>query len=369
MATDRSVHARLDRRATVGSRRRTSLPWLLLLLCSALPRVVAAQEAPHPFNPPPGARPVRVFTHFFLSDVNRIDSQEETFEIRGELTLRWQDPRRAFDAEAEGVTEKHYQGTFQFLEMFNGWWPQIAVENAVGSVPLSGVSLRIAPNGTLTMIQEISSVVKSRMALRRFPFDRQRLQVIFEPLSFYATEVLLETGVGATDLPERSIRVSGWDVVALEAEARVERDEVTGNEYSIFVVTLDVGRLPASAIWSIIVPMSLIVLLSSVVFWMDRESLGNRMDVSFIGLLTIVAYQSLATQGLPNISYFTLLDGFIYVAYAGMTACIVSNIFVDQLDRRNATATADRLDWNARWAFPVVLILLNAISASYFVWC
>ncbi len=360
MPTQCSLRAGLERRA---------LSLLLLAFSAVLPCGVGAQELRHPFNPPPGPRPVRVLTHFFLSDINRIDSQQETFEIRGELTLRWQDPRHAFDAEAEGVAEKHYQGTFQFLEMYNSWWPQVVLANAVGSVPLSSVSLRIAPDGAMTMVQEISSVVKSRMELRRFPFDRQRLQVIFEPLAFDATEVRLETGVDETDLPERSVRVSGWELLALQAEAQVERDETTGNRYSILLLTLDVRRLPESAIWSILVPMSLIVLLSTVVFWMDRESLGNRMDVSFIGLLTIVAYQSLATEGLPNISYFTLLDGFLYVAYVGMAACIVSNVWVDQLDRRNRAAAADRFDWNGRWVFPVALVALNVISVSYFSCC
>lgn len=89
--------------------------------------------------------------------------------------------------------------------------------------------------------------------------------------------------------------------------------------------------------------MSIIVLLSSVVFWMDRESLGSRMDISFIGLLTIVAFQGIATEGLPKISYFILMDGVIYGAHAMMAACIVGNLWVD----RGSTGAARRPPWTA----------------------
>ena len=40
------------------------------------------------------------------------------------------------------------------------------------------------------------------------------------------------------------------------------------------------------------IPLMVIVLLSFSVFWMDRSSLGDRLSVSFIGLLTSVAYHS-----------------------------------------------------------------------------
>ena len=111
----------------------------------------------------------------------------------------------------------------------------------------------------------------------------------------------------------------------------------------------------------------MIVLLSTSVFWMDREStLGSRMDISFIGLLTIVAYQSLVVSSLPRISYLTLINGFVYVGYITMVASIVSNIWVDNLNRRDAQTTADRFDRLARWTFPAGFFGLNLISALYF---
>ncbi len=301
---------------------------------------------------------------FYLSDISAIDDKAETFHVKGQLTMRWKDPRLAFDPASAGVPEKTYQGTFQFLEIFTGWWPQVVVANGVDTSEMAGVTLRVRPDGAVSLFQEIGVTARSPMNLRRYPFDRQQLRLIFESQAFLGTEVELTSQI--TDLPERHIRVPEWNLLSLNAEPHIEQDDISDRTYSYLFVTLDMARRPAYTIWAVAVPMSLIVLLSMAVFWMDRESLGSRMDVSFIGLLTIVAFQSLVSSDLPDIAYFILMDGFVYVAYLGMASCVISNIWVDNLNRRGAHLPADRFDRHARWAFPAGFFILNILSGLYF---
>lgn len=151
-----------------------------------------------------------------------------------------------------------------------------------------------------------------------------------------------------------------------EWENHLDHDQKTGSKYSLFVLTLEMQRLPAYILWFIITPLFLIVLLSTSMFWVGRQSLDMRVDISFIGLLTIVAYQSIVVSQMPQIAYFTLLDGFIYTAYFTMTACIIANIWVGRLDRRGETQVADRFDRFGRWFFPSRFFVLNILSALYF---
>ncbi len=339
--------------------------WLcLLLLIMAAPGFAQTEEYLAILSLPPGSRPVPVEALFYLSDITRIDDQEETFHVKGTLALNWKDTRQAFDPASAGVPEKIYQGPFQFLEIFTGWWPQVVVANGVDLSSIAGITLRIRPDGAVSLFQEISLTARSPMNLRRYPFDRQELHLIFESQAFLATEVKLTSGI--TDLPARHIRVPEWNLLNMNVETIVEQDDISANTYSMLIVSLDMERRPAYTIWAVAVPMSLIVLLSMSVFWMDRESLGSRMDVSFIGLLTIVAFQSLVSSDLPDISYFILMDGFVYVAYLGMASCVISNLWVDHLNRRGARLLADRFDWHARWAFPTGFIVLNVLSGLYF---
>jgi hypothetical protein len=309
---------------------------------------------------------VQVEAFFFLSDINYINEQDETFEVKGSLELTWKDPRQAFDADLEGTNYKLYQGPYQFLEVYQGWWHQLVASNGVGNIPLQGISLKIHSDGTMLLVQEIAAVLKSSMDLRKYPFDRQQLQIILEPLSFYSSEVQLKSGPEMTDMPSRHLNIASWDLVNLTAKYRIEKDEKSTHKYSQLVVYLYMKRKPGYTTWLVFVPLTFIILLSSSIYWMDAESLGNRMDISFIGLLTIVAYQAMVESGLPKIDYFTLIHGFVYISYLIMAMFIMSNILIDQLNRKNKTVLADKIDQTARWAMPLAYLTLNLLSGFYF---
>ena len=315
---------------------------------------------------PPGIRPIEVQVRFFLSDINDINERAETFEIRGLLELQWRDERHVFDPKIEGVNEKRYQGIFQFLEEYNAWWPQLVLSNGVGTIPLQGVSLSISPDGTLLFLQEITAIVESPMDLRPYPFDEQKLKAIFEPLAYYATEMRLVTGPEMFDLPERPVHVAGWELRGLSVEPHIEKDKNSDALFTQFILTLKMRRKPGFVIWFIIVPLSMIVLLSNSVFWINREFIGNRLDILFIGLLTIVAYQSLSAESLPSVSYFTLINGFVYVGYLTIVASIVSNIWLYNLNQRRSKVAAQRFNQLCRWVLPAAFLVFNLILVFYF---
>jgi Neurotransmitter-gated ion-channel ligand binding domain len=80
----------------------------------------------------PPAHPVVVKARVVLQDVNAINDTDETFEFSGVVTLEWRDPRQSFDPATAGVTEKIFQGTYQFDEISPGWYPQLVLVNASG---------------------------------------------------------------------------------------------------------------------------------------------------------------------------------------------------------------------------------------------
>jgi hypothetical protein len=114
--------------------------------------------------------------------------------------------------------------------------------------------------------------------------------------------------------------------------------------------------------------MMIIVMLSWVVFWMDKSSLGDRLSVSFIGILTVVAYQMMLGETLPRIAYFTLTNGFMNASFLIMCISVVVNLRVGNLDRRELVAEGDRLDRLCRWIFPLAYfgVLLVFLWMSFF---
>jgi hypothetical protein len=323
-----------------------------------------AAEASDILSPPPGDGPVVVDVGFYLSDVSRIAEEEETVEFEGILTVRWHDDRLAFDPTETGFDERLYQGSYQFSEVFTGWWPQIFLANESGGYERQGVLLRVSADGDLTYVEEITAIAEARMDLRLFPFDHQRLYAMFEVLGFTSDEVTLRVDPSTTGLwddAEHWIRVPHWHAPTLTTEVREYKPDYLASNaapVSAFVVEMDLQRAPGYMVSLVLFPLTTLVILSWSVFWMSRSTLADRMDVSFIGILTIVAYQITISELMPRISYMTILTAFLIISFLTMCASVVVNLAIGRIDGQGHFALGDRVDQVCRWAFPLVYAVL-----------
>ena len=154
---------------------------------------------PFVFALPDDLEPVVVSAHFELRDINDINDEAETFEFYGVLTLKWQDKRLAFDPSVESIEEKVYIGEYQFNEIAAGWYPQVVLANQAGMFEKSGTVLRIQPDGTSVLVETLNAIVESEFNMTRFPFDKQRLEAVFEVLAFDEHEVQLKVESGSVN--------------------------------------------------------------------------------------------------------------------------------------------------------------------------
>ena len=343
---------------------------LVTLLCSESAAAGPAQAQPFVLGPPAQAGPVVVKTRFELHDINAIDDGAETFEFMGVLELRWHDPRQAFDADVAGMDEKVYQGNYQFNEISPGWYPQVVLVNQAGLFETSGVVLRVAPDGGSTLIQTVNAMAEVELDLRLFPFDGQQLEAVFEVLGFDRDEVLLEVDSDPPRFSDSSVRIPEWKVGEV---AMFVRDHAVSHAgrlgvSSAFVLKVDVQRASYFARRLLVFPLVLIVLLSFSVFWMDRSSLGDRLSVSFIGVLTAVTYQLVTSDQLPRISYVTVIHAFLNISFLTVCATVVINLVVAVLDKKGEIDAGDRIDRYCRWIFPLGYfgLILAMLGVEYF---
>ena len=361
----------------------------IALLIAALGHVdtLAAQssgdqelESPQPapgetyFLSPPdnGSGPAVVRAAFQLQDIVEIDDETETFQFTGVLTLTWQDERQAFDPDKEQVQEKYFQGDYQFNELSPAWYPQVVLANESGMFDVHGVLLRVKPDGTSTLIQTVSAVAENDFSMRRYPFDTQRLEAVFLMLGFESNEVIFEEEPVPVESSSQVLQVSQWDLVDIHSTTGEQTALYVGKggTSSTFTVGMEVQRKPFFAVRLVFIPLALIVILSWSVFWMERSSLGDRINVSFIGILTAVAYQNLIGEILPHMSYFTLMNGFVNLSFLIMCATVAVNLVVGAYDKHGKSTVGDLIDYRCRWVFPLVyfglLLLAFAVSLIYF---
>jgi hypothetical protein len=357
---------------------------MIALLCATW-RAAAdpvAETADDPFQtasdplfllaPPEQDGPVVVRAAFELRDIHEINDVVETFDFSGVLTLTWNDPRQAFEP-GDGAEEKVFQGSYQFNELATGWYPQVVLVNEAGSYQKSGIVLRIEPDGTSTLIETITATAETELDMRWFPFDSHRLEAVFAVLGFDRDEILLQAeAVPEGSLLDSTVRIPQWTITGSGSSIRDRPVSNTGGRgiSSAFVVSVEVERDSFYIRRLVTFPLGIIVLLSFSVFWMDRSTIGDRISVSFIGILTGVSYQLVMGDVLPRISYVTLMHAFLIVSFLTMSATVVINLVVSELDKRGKHAIGDRVDRRCRWIFPLVyfgliLFIFGAVSVLF----
>jgi len=344
--------------------RRTVLAAVAGLLIATAPPPATAIE---PGMPNPPASPTRVQCGLIVTDVIAIDDINETFEAEITLIASWSDPRLAFDADAEETEVKIFQGEYQFAELFAGWWPQFLIVNQAGRGDTSAIKIEVHPDGTVRYLEQRNMVLETPMSLHDYPFDSQRLRALLIPFGNTVDEVVLETDGqlrGSTEdyiRREQSVNVAGWNLLGLDAEV----DEISllvsqgRRSFSRLVVTIHLERRSWQLVWEILFPLLILVSVVWSVFWIDIESLTDRLNISFIGVLTIVAYQFVVVENLPRMSYLTFTDSLLLVSFLMMAATIPQSLWISSLVRAGRQAEAKRIDRISRWAFPTVYLLLT----------
>ena len=346
-----------------------------LALANPEPEMTATHTQINKFGSalPPEKGPVEVTVSFDLRDIDHIDDEAETFEFTGVLKLSWHDSRQAFDPITEGVDEKIYQGDFQFNEAFSGWFPQLILVNESGLYEKHGVLLRVRSDGSLSLFETVNAVAKIDLDLRRYPVDQQRLEAVFHVLGFDSKEIALrlEPDYNDGDLNiEELFEMPQWSLTRIKSSIGTRNTPLIGKgaTTSTFNVSIYLERSSFFVIRLVILPLIIIVMLSWSVFWMDKTSLGDRISVSFIGILTAVTYQVVMSEILPRISYISLINGFLFISFLIMCMTVIVNLRVGYLDRHGMSEAGDRLDHRCRWMFPVVYFgfLLAIVWMAYF---
>ena len=191
----------------------------------------------------------------------------------------------------------------------------------------------------------------------------ERRNAAFGVMGFDAREVMFDTSPTSATLTGRDTSLTQWTLLGIGASIGTRDLPAPDGVHprSLFVVTLDVKRRSFFMIRMVVIPLGLIVMLSWSVFWMDRSSLGDRMSVSFVGILTAVAYQITLGGILPHVSYLTIMHGFLNVCMLLMAGTVVINLVVGAVDRRGDAPRGDQIDRRCRWIFPLAFFGLNLL--------
>ena len=109
----------------------------------------------------------------------------------------------------------------------------------------------------------------------------------------------------------------------------------------------------------------MIVVLSGVVFWLDPKEGGSQLGVAVTAFLTVIAYHIALSSKLPEISYLTRFDVFVFGVTLLVFLAMIEVVITTGLARTDRLKAARWLDRVCRVVFPATLAL---IAVYAFVW-
>jgi hypothetical protein len=205
---------------------------------------------------------VEVAVALYVTDFVAIDETKETFEVSGYPTAKWKDPRPI-----GGTNQK--KRSYQLGEI---WAPSIESANTISHKAMQ-YWLTADKDGLVTYVERFDSIVSNNFDFRRFPFDTQLLRLEFHTFFTsdedvrFAPQPLPSTGISR----DRDTELSGWS----SGEVKYTVDRVRGglnlpstNE-AVFQIAMK--RRSGFYIWKILVPLVMLALIPTVVFWIDAE--------------------------------------------------------------------------------------------------
>ena len=255
--------------------------------------------------------PVSITTQFRINLLYAVSSRDEQFNVDLFVTEQWVDPRLAFPS---SMWDTAANGALR-VPTTRAWKPDTFFYNAL-SCTTSDQLLTLLASGQLTWTRHLTCTIHDSFELQQFPFDSQTLPLRRLSFSYNMNELLLYTAQPCFN-PDPSVNYENslWDLgQTADCSGGYLSFRSSQAPYSEVTANLYVVRKYTNYVVKLILPMFIIVLLSTLTYWIDPMSAPARVGGTVTLVLSIVTFNLTVSNDLPKINYNTLLDWFVWYA-------------------------------------------------------
>ncbi|MEM4215037.1 MAG: hypothetical protein QW484_01595 [Candidatus Pacearchaeota archaeon] len=179
----------------------------------------------------------------------------------------------------------------------------------------------------------IQANLMSPIDLKKFPFDKQKLQIIIED-----KKKTIEDMVYVVNLEESGIDPSiifvGWNLEDWKAEVKEHDYEVYNETYSQYVFTIPISRILINAIFKTFLPIIFIILVMLSSFVLDPDKITTRLSMVGSALVASVMFHVSLINQIPPVGYLTFIDKFMILTYFVMLLSFLINVVILEMQER-----------------------------------
>lgn len=263
--------------------------------------------------------PVKINVDLIICKIYNINTVDETYQIDGYLTYKWNDERLKDRIFKNGDTIAGQYENDRAKEIITQeiWFPICEFINVQGIAEIPNMEIKIDPTGKITYYERFFGTFSSNMDYRKFPFDSQSFFVKIEPFSYHKKEVVFFDPVSFfldSNKYEGNI-LEEWKILYIHdtIETRIIPEDDSQAPYSRVVFEVKAKRVPGYYLWQVLFPLFIIILSSFLIFWI--KDFNTQIGVGFTLMLTVVAFNFYSASILPKLPYNTFIESIIIVGY------------------------------------------------------
>lgn len=301
-------------------------------------------------RPSPETEPTIIEIVICFLDIDSINTAKQTFEANVFVGLTWKDLR---------LTHSRSGPVKYSLDKI--WNPTLQIVNEVGMIRKTFPEIAMVhPDGTVVYKQRYVGTFSQALNLKDFPFDQHKFvfQVTSpgntpEDIQFVPDKQWIDRGVPYAALISEDLSLPDWEIVGVKAEA-VPYFLVEGYELAGYTFEFTGKRHVEYYLLKIILPLILIVMMSWTCFYIDPENSGTQIAVASTSMLTLIAYRFAIDSHVPNVSYTTRLDEFIFMSTIIVFMALVQAVTTSMLFQCDKVFLSRKIDKISRIFFPLV---------------
>ena len=299
-----------------------------------------------------------------IEQIVDLDQQAEFFTAVISLQMEWTDPALAFNPEACQCALKAYSGSGldQFLTGLEGRWPEFTLQNQQGNRWIQNQNLVVWPDGRAIYYERFTTDFQVDFDFRQFPFDTQTFEVRVDalfPEEFYGYTVLEGFTEISPEHGEDEFVLTGFET------SITSTSDSSGRTFSRFAFSYEAPRHLSYYVFSVFVPILLIITVSWVTFFL--KDYGRRIEVASANLLLFIAFSWSLSENYPRLGYLTFLDAVMAIMFVVNAFVVVYNVLLKRLEMRGQEDLAERIDRVLDWAYPFTYIVsFGAVIVLFF---
>ncbi|XP_067644270.1 gamma-aminobutyric acid receptor subunit beta isoform X7 [Eurosta solidaginis] len=279
-----------------------------------------------------GGPPVEVGVTMYVLSISSVSEVLMDFTLDFYFRQFWTDPRLAY-RKRPGVETLSVGSEF----IKNIWVPDTFFVNEKQSyfhiATTSNEFIRVHHSGSITRSIRLTITASCPMNLQYFPMDRQLCHIEIESFGYTMRDIryfwrdgLSSVGMSSeVELPQ--FRVLGHKQRATEINL------TTGN-YSRLACEIQFVRSMGYYLIQIYIPSGLIVIISWVSFWLNRNATPARVALGVTTVLTMTTLMSSTNAALPKISYVKSIDVYLGTCFVMVFASLLEYATVGYMAKR-----------------------------------